>query len=237
MVDSVQFLPQQNATPPIGTKVATVNIDGIDYQAVIIADENGNTATVSNRVQTPTGKVLQVQIGPGDIISNIPVFIPFDHHQVHEGEMWQWSFLGAVNSTSKDVRISVPALVAPRGSPHLLAEVIADPTTSDIMLYEGTTFTAVGTDDSSNIFNHNRNVVGSPGTKIYVSGGTALTPNALGTKIYQGYIFTGKAGSNAVDRASQEWILKFGTEYLFRVTTSASGKVLIRFNFYEDLGV
>jgi hypothetical protein len=182
-------------------------------------------------------KGIRVFIGPTDPISDIPVIIPFDHHQVHEGEMWQWSFYGAVNSTTKDVRISVPAYVAPRGAPHMLMEVIADPTTSIFGLYEGTTWTAVGTDDSAKIFNRNRNTAGAPGTKFYVSGATALTVNALGTLIHPGYIFTGKAGSNATDRAQTEWILKLATEYLFRVTTSASGNVLIRINFYEDLGV
>lgn len=206
------------------------------WHGPIIDKDTGLAASVGPRVQTPTGNALQVQVGPGDVISNIPVVIEYDHHQIHEGEVYQWWFFGAVNSTTKDVRISVPALAATIATPHLVPEVICDATTTQILFYEGTTWTAVGTDDSARIYNRNRNVATAAGTKIYVSGATALTPNALGTQFYQGYIFTGKAGT-VTDRVTAEWDLKASTEYLFRVTTSASGSCLIRLHFYEDRGV
>lgn len=46
----------------------------------------GLTASVEARKQTPTGNALNVQIGPGDVISNIPVVMDFGQHQIHEGE-------------------------------------------------------------------------------------------------------------------------------------------------------
>jgi hypothetical protein len=196
----------------------------------------GLTAAVTARSQTPAGNVLQVQIGPGDVISNLPIVLDFDHHQIHEGEAWEWFNFGALNAATRDVRISVPTLTATTRTPHLIAEVIMDTTTAQIFFYEGTTWTAVGTDDSAKIFNRNRNVGGAPNTKIYISGGTALTPNALGTQFFQGYLFSGKAVSN-VERALSEWVLKSNTEYLFRVTTTGNGNVLIRLYFYEDTGV
>lgn len=197
---------------------------------------SGLTAGVAARAQTPAGNALQVQVGPGDVISNIPVVIEYDHHQVHEGEVWQWWWFGTLNSATKDVRISVPTLTATTRTPHLLPEIISDATTTQGFLYEAVTWTASGTDDSSRIFNRNRNIGGSPNTKIYVSGGTALTVNSTGTQIWQGYLFSGKSALT-VDRASSEWDLKSNTEYLFRVTTTGNGSVLMRLNFYEDLGV
>jgi hypothetical protein len=202
-----------------------------------IRDPDGTVASVGARSQTPSkNNALQVQIGPGDVISNIPVVIEYDHHQIHEGEAWQWFSFGAVDATTKNVRISVPTLTATLRTPHLLPEVISDNTSCQIFLYEGTTWTSGGTDDSAKIYNRNRNVLGSPQTKLYIAGGTALTVNNTGTQIYQGYIFTSKASANP-DRNLSEWVLKSNTEYLFRVTTIGSGSVLLRLNFYEDLGV
>ena len=45
----------------------------------------GLTASVEARKQTPTGNVMNVQIGPGDVISNIPVVMDFGQHQVPGG--------------------------------------------------------------------------------------------------------------------------------------------------------
>lgn len=194
-------------------------------------------ATTEVRKQTPTGKALNVQIGPGDVISNIPVVIEFDHHQIHEGETWQYTSYGALNSATRNIRISVPLLEATTRTPHLLPEVICDATTASILLFEGTTWTAVGTDDSAKIYNRNRNVIGSPKTKIYVTGATTLTPNADGVQIYQGYTVGANRSAVGSDRTLAEWDLKSNTEYCFRVTTTSNGICLIRLNFYEDLGV
>lgn len=197
--------------------------------------DTGDIAAVISGANTGV-KGLRVYGGPTDPISDIPVVIEYDHHQIHEGETYQWHFFGAVNATTKDVRISVPTLTATIRTPHFIPEVIADNTTTTILLYEGTTWTAVGTDDSARILNRNRNSTNTAATKIYVSGATALTPNATGTLLYTGYLFTGKASATS-DRVLAEWDLKSNTEYLLRVTTTGNGSVLIRLHFYEDLGV
>lgn len=197
--------------------------DGANVAAVIAGSNTGV-------------KGLRVYGGPTDPISDIPVMLDYSHHQNHEGESYQWLFFGAVNAGTKDVRISVPNLTATTRTPHVLFEVISDNTTATISLYEGTTWTAAGQDDSANIRNRNRNSANTPGTKIYVSGAPALTPNALGTLLSVSYLFTSKASIN-IDQVLSEWILKTSTEYLFRVVTVGNGTVLIRVHFYEDLGV
>ena len=212
-----------------------VNANGIQTQEVTLYDADGVPIPVTTGASTGV-KGLRVFTGPTDPIGDIPVVIEFDHHQIHEGEAWKWNFFGAVNATTKDVRFSVPTLPATTRTPHFLMELIADNTSAVIYLYEGTTWTAVGTDDSARIFNRNRNVAGSPGSKIYVSGATALTPNALGTLLEVGYVFTGK-GAMSSERSTMEWDLKSNTEYLVRVVTVGSGTVLLRLNFYEDQGV
>jgi hypothetical protein len=218
---------------PVLPATATLQTNGAAKTQIV--DGDGDVAEVISGVNTGV-KGIRVYIGPTDPISDIPVVMQFDHHQVHEGEAWKWHFIGAVNATTKDVRFSIPVLTATTRTPHLLMELIADNTSATIYLYEGTTFTAVGTDDSARIFNRNRNVAGAPSSKVYVSGATALTPNALGTLLEVGYVFTGK-GAMSAERSTMEWALKANTEYLVRVVTVGSGTVLLRLNFYEDKGV
>lgn len=200
---------------------------------------SGLAASVEARVQTPTKtNALAVCIGPGDVISNLPVVIEYDHHQIHEGETWQWWWTGALNTATKDVRILVANVAATTRTPHLIMEVICDCTSNTLGLYEAVTWTASGTDDSTRIFNRNRNITSPavPSTKIYVAGATALTVNSTGTQIWAGYSFTNKAATNS-DRVLAEWDLKANTEYLFRCTTVGNGTALIRLHFYEDAGV
>lgn len=215
------------------TPYTSAGVEGI----VIKDGANTTYASVEARSQTPTrNNALQVQIGPGDVISYIPVIIDYTHHQNHEAEAWQWFNIGALNASTRDIRISVPTLMPTLQTPHMIFELVSDNTTVIASLYEGTTFTSGGTDDSSKIYLRNRNGTNVSSTKIYISGATALTPNVLGTQLNQYYLFTGKSSINSsVD--TQEWILKSNTEYLFRVTTTGTGTVLVRITFYEDLGV
>ncbi len=67
----------------------TADINGrIKTSSQIIGADAITIASVEARKQTPTGNALNVQIGPGDVISNIPVVTLFEHHQVHEGESY-----------------------------------------------------------------------------------------------------------------------------------------------------
>ena len=189
------------------------------------------------RAQTPADvPVIQVQIGPSDPISNVPVVIDFPHHQIHEGESFEYWWTGTLNGT-KDFRISVPAFSPSIRAPHMIIEVISDATTTKISLYEDTTWTAEGVEDPR-YFNKNRNFRTTlPSSKVYVTGGTALTVNAIGTQIHAGYLNTGNKSSTNVERGTNEWVLRQSTEYLLRVVTSASGYVLVRLYWYEDMGV
>lgn len=189
-------------------------------------------------VQTPTQtKALRVQIGPGDVISYIPVTIDYPHHQVHEGESFIYSDLqtGGLNASANyDVRFSVGALTATTRTPHIVIEFIAD-AFAEVYLYEGTTWTSGGTAAAG--INRNRNIADDTGT-LYVAGGTALTVNVLGTPIWIGMTTGAKNAAGGADRGTYEIVTKPSTEYHIRVTSRTAGlKFLLRIEYYKDLGV
>jgi hypothetical protein len=178
---------------------------------------------------------LHVAIGPYDPISRIPVYIDFDHHQLHEGETWQYCWYGAVNTTTKNIKIVVPNVAPTTRTPHILTEVVAD-ASALIYLHEGATFSAEGVEDTA-VYNRNRNVLGAAGTKIYVAGGTALTVSATGTKLWTGMLIAASKAALTSDRSLSEWDLKANTVYLLQIVTGQATNVLVRLNWYEDMGV
>ncbi len=79
----------------------------------------GLTASVEARKQTPTGNAMNVQIGPGDIISNIPVTMEFGQHQVHEGESHGCGYYSTSVATIS-FSLTVPVYNPTIAAPHLL---------------------------------------------------------------------------------------------------------------------
>jgi len=201
----------------------------------ILGADSATVATVEARKQTPTGNALNVQIGPGDPISNVPVVIEYEHHQVHEGEQHGYSNLTSslASGSSKDFRVNVPAaLDTIYEAPHMIFEVITT-LEAEAYIYEDMTYT-VGNGGTART-PHNRNRLAyltTPATTIYEDP----TPATTGTNLWIGLTgSSNKAGSGA--RSLTEWVLKPG-DYLFRVTSRAAGcKVLVRLEWYEDLGV
>lgn len=203
---------------------------------VQLVGASGLPVAVKTRVQTPTGLAMQVQIGPGDVISNIPVVLEFDHHQVHEGEAWQYTYFpGSVGAGTRNIRLSVPSVTATTRTPHMVLEVISDATTVLATLFEGPTFSSAGSNDSARIRNRNRNVGGTAGMKVYISGGTALTVSATGLNLSTYFISSAK--STGTDRALSEWDLKSNTDYLIQLISTGTGYIVTRINWYEDAGV
>lgn len=221
--------------------VSASNLDIRDLTSVSdsvkIGDADGDFANVEDRKQTPTGKALNVQIGPGDPISNIPVVMLYDHHQIHEGETWRWSTLqtGGLNAGSNyDIVFTVPSLSSPAlvYAPHFRFEVVAD-SYSTAFFYEGVSNDSTAGSARTPI-NMERN--GSYTPKLQITDGTS---GASGTTLlWQGLITGSKSSAGSADTSSTEFILKSGTKYLFRFTSGTTGcKYLLRFIWYEDLGV
>lgn len=203
-----------------------------DFKSTLVRDSDGTTVSVEDRAQTPTKTAcMNVMIGPGDVISKIPVIIDYSHHQNHEGEAYAWFYYNASLNGTVNFRVSVPNLPATVATPHLLITYTSN-STSNVYLYEGPTITANGT-ESTTIRNRNRNSLNASGMKVY----TGATFSADGTLLFQGTTITSAKASVSNDNTLDEWILKTSTEYLVRVVTTSASIVMLRLYWYEDLGV
>lgn len=187
----------------------------------------GAVAAVGPREQTPTGDALQVQIGPGDPISNIPVVILFEHHQVHEGETHRaQNKQASLGVTTVKYGVTVP----PDTFPHMVFGVDVYDGSVEVNIYAEATFTG---GSAVNAYNRNRNHASTiPGTTIK-SGVTSTD----GTLIDTFYVGAGQKVAQAA-RSASEWILKAGVSYRVDVTGLSSGtRAIVGFDWYEDLGV
>jgi hypothetical protein len=197
------------------------------------------TFSIYPRNQSPTGNTLQVQIGPGDPISNMPVIIDYGHHQVHEGESFEFFWQGSVNGV-RNFRFTVPAVTPSINAPHMVAEVISDSTLTNLYWYEGiAAWTTGGNETTDSIHNRNRNSLTTSTLRVYTSNTLPVNPTTVGGtfNFWQGLLMTGRNGTSMTTREMQEWILKSNTEYLFQIITANASNVLIRWLWYEDRGV
>lgn len=180
---------------------------------------------------------LRVYGGPTDPISDIPVHIDFDHHQVHEGETWRWSVYTAslASGNSKDIQLVVPNITITSSAvlqcPHFRFEVVCTDL-ANAYFYEAPTISVAGTDRTP--LNLERN--GSYTVKLGIKEDPTVT--GVGTQLWQGLLTASKTNAGAISNPGHEFVLKNNTTYLFRVTSGAAGnKVLIRLVWYEDAGV
>jgi hypothetical protein len=225
-------------TPPAAiTGFATSANQTGKNQYTRITDGTNDAAVIAG---ANTGvKGLRVYGGPTDPISDIPVWMEFDHHQIHEGESFRWSYVntaGLAAGSSEDLVFTVPNIslvgsTAVVKCPHFRYEIVAD-SYSQTFLYEGPTVTG-GTGTARTPVALERNGTYSPKLTILEKP----TVTGAGTLLWQGILFAaGKAG--AVDTPADEFVLKNNTVYLFRFTSQTNGcKFLVRFVWYEDLGV
>lgn len=163
---------------------------------------------------------------------DLSAFIDWEHHQVHEGEMFSYSYLisSLSSGVNQDFRLVVPVYSNLGRTPHIVFEAIATAET-ELYFYENTTFSGNGTAQSK--YNRNRNIAAGPGMGVFLSP----TVSALGTLLWVGLLGANNRTGSA-ERALTEWILKSNTSYLFRVTSrAASDKIVFRANWYEDVGV
>lgn len=193
-------------------------------------DSGGDGISIESRKQTPTGNALNVQIGPGDVISNIPVTIDFDHHQIHEGETYKvCSLATTIGTNTVKYGISVPTIAPSINGPHMIIGTDVYNGSVRVDLYAETTLSGGVTMAS---YNRNRNVTNVSKTAI-LANVTAVN----GTLINSFYAGAGSK-SAANNRAQTEWVLKSAANYRVDVVgLSASTDYIQNFDWYEDLGV
>lgn len=184
-------------------------------------------------IGTNTGLIGQrVYIGPTDPISDVPVIVAFEHHQLHEGETYQYTYAPAALAinTSVLLRLVVPVLTPTVKTPHFALEVDATAETW-VFMYETPTTTANGTQQTTH--NRNRNSANAAGMTVW------LTPTVTGngTLLNSSIVGAGtKAGGSS--RESIEWDLSSNKVYLIVATAKVAGvNICLRAMWYEDLGV
>lgn len=219
-----------NALLPTGAALEAGNLKSLyDYFNNIATITGDNTGV----------KGLRVYGGPTDPISDIPVYMPFDHHQLHEGEAFRWSVYVAslANNANKDIQITVPIITLGVGEtyvqkcPHFRFEVIQS-ANGLVQLYEAPTISVQGTQRTPIALERN----GTYTSKLIIKEDPTNT--ALGTVIWQGINTASKNGVSELVGSQNEFILKNNTTYLLRTTSLGNGNiVLIRMVWYEDLGV
>lgn len=210
----------------------------VSGRQAIIDPSNGNVAAVVAGQFTGV-KGLRTYIGPTDPVSDLPVIIDYDHHQLHEGETFRWDVYvsSLASGNSKDIRFVVPNISVPAGvvaaarMPHFRFEVVGS-ADADLFLYEAPTFTGNGNQRTPIPAERN----GSYSSQLQIWEDP--TVSVVGSQIFRGVIFAAKNSAGSTTSTLDEFILKNNTSYLLRVTSGAAGnKVLIRVLYYEDLGV
>lgn len=152
-----------------------------------------------------------------DDITGALVGIDVPHHEIHEGETFFISYKTPDDSPIGDNATVTLGVTTAAKYAHILARGACGGD-AEGELYEGATWTG-GT--SLNVFNKNRAKTESP-TLTVVRG---PTPVLLGTLLENEFI-PGGTGPQAIGGAATqraEWILKPGTQYLFRITNRSGG--------------
>ena len=188
---------------------------------------------VEARTQTPTiANAINVQIGPGDPISNVPVVMDFGQHQVHEGEAFlsQYVAVGLATSVVK-FQLIVGSYADSVAAPHLQISLDVYDGAARIDLYEGGTAISGGTP----MVRHNRHrSIAVPATAMTINSGVTATGTLLLESAFAGGGLRGSAGGSSND----EWILKANTTYIAYLTgQTASTDAILHFEWYEDAGV
>lgn len=143
----------------------------------------GLSAAVEARKQTPTGNALNVQIGPGDPISNIPVVMDLEHHQVHEGETYRAQDVQAsLGVTTVKYSLTVPAASPDISPPHMVVSADIYNGAARVDIYAEATV-AGGT--AVPAYNRNRN--SSNTATVAVKTGVTSTTGVLIESFYAAY--------------------------------------------------
>jgi hypothetical protein len=191
----------------------------------IIVDSDGDEAQVIAGAQTGV-KGLRVYGGPTDPISDIPVGIDFEHHQVHEGESYVAS-LEQLSIGTGTVKFSIDVPVDTY--PHMIISVDTYDGACLVRKYHTATYTG---GSAMTAVNRNRNSANAAATTI--KSGITSTNGTLFESFFAGSAKT--TGGNG--RSMSEIILKANSTYRFDVVgQSANTKAVINFFWYEDLGV
>jgi hypothetical protein len=150
----------------------------------------------------------------------------FEHHQIHEGE----SFIAVLEQLSIGTGTVKFVVTVPVGSmPHMVISVDTYEGSCIVRKYHTATFTG-GTAMAK--INRNRNSINA--AAITITSGVTSTNGTL----FESFIAGSGKTSGGSQRSQSEIVLKSNSIYRFDVVgLSQTTQAIIRFNWYEDLGV
>ena len=208
---------------------------------VSVIDASGSPLPVVVRSTSPSGNAINVEIGDNDILGNIPVFMDFDQHQVHEGESFHHDFYnGSLGSgANKDIRLVVPNITITSNAvtqcPHFRWTVDCIDLAT-VSLYEGATFSASASGSLISPIAMERNGTYSSLLQLYEDPIPLTTGSLIDTHHFM-LAATNQVQGGGNSATIDEFVLKNNTQYLFRVNSgAASNRVAIDFIWYEDKG-
>jgi len=158
------------------------------------------------------------------------------HHRTHEGNHY------AVHKITTGIMIANPKyflIEPPHADPipsntseiHLIFEVTSYDTGFKLEMFEDANIAILGTELTAQNYNRIRNQVSL--THIYEDP----TINSEGTKIFEDMAGSTITGGNAgeIDRDEDEFILKTGSDYLFKITPLVDNlTTATEFNWYDN---
>lgn len=222
-----------DSMPTIQAEVTGALTDTELRAAPVIVGVGDGTDTAEIMTGPVAGeKGVRVFIGPTDPVSDLPVFVDFEHHQVHEGETFKAQSL-ALSATTM-FRFSVPAGYSPTiRAPHLVLSAEVYSGALKLELFEG--FSGTPTPGTALVIrNRNRNVAIPDPATVAIH---PVTGTLTGTSLLETHMISAGNGE-AKSRQGSEWILKPNTDYLIVATeVSAFTNTFVNFDWYEDTGV
>lgn len=172
-----------------------------------------------------------------DLSTQALVNMPYDHHEVHDGDSYDAYVYDADLDGAEIISIS---FTTPNTTSYLhMVSSAQNSSTSLFEIGEGATVTAgSGTDRAC--YNRRRtssntsgikSLAETPAVSKYTYNGTITN---MGTTLYQAVVGTGRFGGGTATRGTAELILKPNTVYSFRLTGIAdNGVASIDLTWYE----
>ena len=160
-----------------------------------------------------------------------PVFIDFEHHEIHEGDTYDTSYLLAVlaNAGNLDLLLVTPAAILP----HVVFSATCGGD-ADLLLYEAT----VTTNDGTPLPRRNKRRDSGKTAQVTSFHTPTVAGGSEGTLLFSVFLPGGEknqaSGGSASSRS--EWILKSSTKYLLRLTNRAGAgkRASINAEWYEE---
>ena len=162
-----------------------------------------------------------------DASTNVLSTISYEHHEIHAGSHYVYREThGVAKNQTLDHLIITPGNTR---WAHMTIAIENITSSVTVSLYEATTVSANGTLQNSK--NRNRNVADNNTTLIYETP----TVTGVGTLLATWTLGAGKGSSGGMARDNAEYVLKQGTNYLFRVVEPniAATVINIAFDWYE----